>query len=298
MTLPSGGEIAFSNINQEIGQAPTYSSDLSFLNNLILPSLRPATPNLSAFYSMNYYQNTTQGNCNNGNCTSNCNCGNIQCTNCYIAGNVNCANCDTQQWLQPGGNCACTYNCTTGPVSYNCNCACNCSKIICAKLYEFGLMDSNIWAADQAYGRWLRQKDKAVYRGYVRWARIVTAWMDGKGPDYMFWIKDADKRSVAQKAAITKMAIDIGTPWSEHMAWLMGARPQDNLRGNVLMTIGKPICRFVDMLPRNNKRNRKHHMATLYTMWALFFLSSWTATAVVSINKFVNKTRNFILKVA
>jgi hypothetical protein len=140
-------------------------------------------------------------------------------------------------------------------------------------------MDQNIWAADQAYGQWLRKKDRRVYRGYVRWARIVTAWMDGKGPTYMPWILDADKRSQAQKAAITDMAIKIGTPWSEHMAYLMGALPEDNVQGRILMEIGKPICRFVDSLPRVSKRERRHRLPTLYTMWALFYLSYYTSLA-------------------
>ena len=340
MTIQSSGPIAFSNVSTEIGQAPTYTTSLSFLNSQIKPSVRPAIPNMSIFYGMSYFQNTTEGNCANGNCTADCNCGNIQCTNCYIAGTancsncynctasdcsncqvctsincsvcsncspINCSNCDSRNYLQNNCNCACTYNCTqsavnyncntsavsyncnqlgpvsyncvTGEVSYACNCACNCSKIICAKLYDFGLMDQNIWAADQAYGQWLRKKDRRVYRGYVRWARIVTAWMDGKGPTYMPWILDADKRSQAQKAAITDMAIKIGTPWSEHMAYLMGALPEDNVQGRILMEIGKPICRFVDSLPRVSKRERRHRLPTLYTMWALFYLSYYTSLA-------------------
>jgi hypothetical protein len=203
MTLPASGQIGISNISTEIGQAATFSTSLNFLNGLLRSDQRPATPSLTNFYGKTYFQNTADGaNCANGNCTGACNCGNIQCNNCTIAGTINCGNCDTQNWLQNNCNCACTYNCTTGLTSYACNCACNCSKIICAKLYDFGLMDQNIWAADQAYGQWLRKKDRTVYRGYVRWARIVTAWMDGKGPNYMPWILDADKRSAARCSCI------------------------------------------------------------------------------------------------
>jgi hypothetical protein len=287
MTLPASGQIAISDVSTEIGQATTFSTSLNFLNGLLRSDQRPATPSMTAFYSKTYFQNTADGaNCANGNCTSACNCGNIQCNNCVIAGAINCGNCDTQAWLQNNCNCACTYNCTTGLTSYACNCACNCSKIICAKLYDFGLMDQNIWAADQAYGQWLRKKDRRVYRGYVRWARIVTAWMDGKGPVYMPWIVDADKRSAAQKTAITDMAIKIGTPWSEHMAYLMGALPEDNVQGRFLMEIGKPICRFVDSLPRVSKRSRRHRLPTLYTMWALFYLSYYTSLAGAGIYSF------------
>ena len=127
MTLQASGAIAISNINTEIGRAATYTSDLGFLNGLILASQRPGQPNMAAFYSKAYFQNNTHGNCNNGNCTNNCNCGNIQCTNCFINGGVNCANCDTQPWLQTNCNCACTYNCTFATTAtYNCDCNCNC----------------------------------------------------------------------------------------------------------------------------------------------------------------------------
>lgn len=323
MTLPSTGAIAVSDVNTELGLSASYSSSLNFLKTYM--KAPPTSPNMSAFYGLAYYQRNADGNCNNGNCpncnncpngncTSNCNCGNIQCTNCYIAGAsdcaqcvncsaINCANCDGQNYLQANCNCACTYNCNcngapsyncvVGPVSYACNCACNCSKIICAKLYEFGLMDNNIWAADQAYGQWLRKNDRKLYRGYVRWARIVTAWMDGKGPDYMVWIKDPQERAERQKAAITDMAIKIGTPWSEHMAWLMGEMKNDNQMGRILMAIGTPICKLVDMLPRSKKRRteRKHSLITLYTMWALFYISYYTSLTIVKSLGVVDKIK-------
>lgn len=280
MTTPASGPIGISDLNVEIGQVSTFTDDLSFLNGLLLPPA--SSPNLGAFYSKAYFQNTTQGNCVNGNCTNNCNCGNIQCTNCFISEPTNCANCQPQAYLQTNCNCACTYNCNfTTTATYNCNCACNCSKIICAKLYEFGYMDPNVWVADQAYGKWLRQNDRRVYRGYIRWARTVTAWMDGKGPDCFLWLPK-EERSVAQKEAITAMALRIGIPWSEHMAYLMGARPNDNLRGRVLMTIGKPISRLIDYIPHR----RGHRILTLWGMWALFWMSHWTASAIVSVNKF------------
>lgn len=278
MTTPASGPIGISDVSVEIGQSPTFTDDLSFLNGLLLAPASP--PNLGAFYSKAYFQNTTQGNCNNGNCAFNCNCGNIQCTNCTNCSAINCANCQPQQYLQTNCNCACTYNCDISPVSYNCNCACNCSKIICAKLYEQGYMDPNVWVADQAYGKMLRKNDRRVYRGYIRWARTVTAWMDGKGPECFLWLPK-EERLVAQKEAITRMALRIGIPWSEHMAYLMGTRPKDNLRGKVLMTIGVPISRLIDYIPHR----RGHRILTLWGMWALFWMSHWTASAIVSVNK-------------
>lgn len=125
MTLPASGTISMSNFNTEFGQASTYSGSMSWIN----ANAKVASNSFTGHYGKAYYQKNNAGNCNNGNCTSNCNCGNIQCTNCYISGGVNCVNCDGRPWLQPNCNCACSYNCNVGPVSYNCdcNCACDCN---------------------------------------------------------------------------------------------------------------------------------------------------------------------------
>ena len=146
-------------------------------------------------------------------------------------------------------------------------------------------MDPNVWAADQKYGKWLRQNDRRVYRGYIRWARTVTAWMDGKGPECFIWLPK-EQRLLSQKQSINKMALRIGIPWSEHMAFLMGARPKDNLRGKVLMSIGVPISRLIDHIPHR----RGHRLLTLWTMWALFWMSHWTASAIVWADKLFRKT--------
>jgi hypothetical protein len=288
MTLPASGQIAVSDISVEIGQAPSYSTNLNFLNNLILASQRPATPAMNNFYSKAYFQNNAAGNCANGNCTGNCNCGNIQCTNCVITGGVNCTNCDSQSWLQTNCNCACTYNCTTGLTSYNCNCACNCSKIICAKLYEFGMMDYRVWLADQQYGEWLKKYDRAVYKGYIKWAKIVTSWMDGNGPDYLVWIKDKEIRSVEQKRTSTEWAQKIGTPWAEHMAFLMGALPNDNLKGRVIMAIGRPICKLVNILPKRTNPGT----LTTWLMWSMFFMSHYVSESVVRLSRLNKKIKS------
>ncbi len=123
MTLPANGTISLSQVSVEVGYGSTTSMSLAWVN----ANAKSAHNSMSGHYSKAWYQQTTAGNCNNGNCTSNCNCGNIQCTNCVIAGGVNCANCDARAWLQSNCNCACTYNCTVGAVSYNCNCDCDCN---------------------------------------------------------------------------------------------------------------------------------------------------------------------------
>lgn len=123
MTLPASGTISMATYSVEMGQASTYSASMSWIN----ANAKVTSNSMDGHYGKAWYQRNADGNCNNGNCTSNCNCGNIQCTNCYISGAVNCANCDAQAWLQTNCNCACTYNCNTGQVSYNCNCDCNCA---------------------------------------------------------------------------------------------------------------------------------------------------------------------------
>jgi len=286
----SNPPISAGDVNSEMGNAYTYSSDLVFLNNNILASQRPSTPNLGAFYGLTWLQNLNNGNCNNGNVSiNNCNCGQCNCNpvNCDP---VNCANCDTRPWLQSATNCtACTYNCST----HNCYTqGSNCSKIICAKLYEQGHMAPSIWAADQKYGRYLRRTDKRVYQGYIKWARIVTSWMDGKGPVFMPWIKDEATRNVKQKAAITDMALKIGTPWSEHMAYLMGTLKQDNIMGRILMNIGRPICRLISYLPHVGTAKRRHSLPVVWTMWTLFYFSYFTASGCTKLLKLIETVKN------
>lgn len=172
MTITSGPQIKVSNVTAETG----FSGSLNFLHSYIKPAQRPATPKLSNFYDKTFYQRNVDGNCNNGNCTSNCNCGNRQCTNCYISGPVNCANCDGQQWLQSNCNCACTYNCNYGPVSFNCDCDCCC--VVATALTAQGewtqrqYLRLNVWATRHLDKSWLGLR---LHRGY----HIVApkAWM-------------------------------------------------------------------------------------------------------------------------
>jgi len=140
-------------------------------------------------------------------------------------------------------------------------------KIICTKLYQLGLMDESIYKADQEFGELLRLNDPAAYYGYIRWATVVVDWMSGEGPQCMFWIKDDKKRSEIQAKLATKWAHRIATPWAEHMAYVMGKRDKDNLAGKIIMNIGKPISKIVNLLPRKDKQAG---IVTGYGMWALF----------------------------
>lgn len=252
MTTPNNTTIGVSNVNSELGRAADSQADFSWLNGYIKDTQRPASPNLAGFWDKAYYQRNMDGNCtNNGaNCdyNCNCNCGNIQCNNCSNCDTVNCTNCDTQSWLQSNCNCNCTYNCNSNKNCWSYNC--NCSKIICTKLFELGMMSRDIFFADQMFGLKMQKEEPEVHSGYIRWATLIVQGMEGKAKDFMFWVPKS-KRKEAEKAATIKWAHKVATPWSEHMAWLMGYRNTDNNVGRLIMKMGKPLSRLAGKLPKN-----------------------------------------------
>ena len=242
MTLPSNpNAISIGAAVAETGQSSTRAnSDLNWLNGYIKSAQRPATPNLAGFWGLAYYQRYMDGNCtNNGaNCdyNCNCNCGNVQCNNCANCSNVNCSNCDTQSWLQTNCNSASapTYNCNSNQNCYSYNC--NCSKIICTKLYELGMMPRDVFIADQLFGAQMQKDDPEVHAGYIRWATLIVEGMEGKAKDFMFWVPKSERKE-AEKRATIKWAHKVATPWSEHMAYLMGHRDEDNNVGRIIMAL-------------------------------------------------------------
>ena len=337
MTLPAkGNPIGIKDINVELGLTPTYSSSLQFLNGFL--AAPQASPNMAAFYGKTYFAlitgNCANGNCSASpnNCQYQCtNCSQCTTVNCTTTGATllqdggNCAgptfNCSlvTNQYYNCACacdcDCACDCNCPPPPPSdcapadcapadcapADCapaDCDCNCSKIVCGKLYQYGLLDHNIWTADQVYGRWLRKNDKVMYRGYIRWARVVTQWMDGRGPDFMIWV-NKDKRGEAQSKATIKLSTKLGLPWAEHMAYLMGAAKEDNTMGRIIMKNGQPLCRWVDTVPRVPKAHR-HSLPVVYGICLIAFSTyyvSYVAAKIIDTtnniklawNKFKNK---------
>lgn len=122
-------------------------------------------------------------------------------------------------------------------------------KIICTKLYELGLMDKEIYEADQAFGAQLVQVRPDIYNGYRAWAEIVVDWMSGSGPKMMPWMSDEEFSVSAQRWSIA-WAKDIATPWAEHMAYKMGKVNKDNLTGRMITVAGVPICKAVGVWQR------------------------------------------------
>lgn len=144
-------------------------------------------------------------------------------------------------------------------------------KIICSKLYELKMLSKKIFQADQKFGKILAQQNPEVYDGYIAWAKTVVDWMEGKGPQCMFWIKDKKKRNKKQKELSRKWARDIATPWAKHMAFLMGVEKKDNLAGKIIMTLGKPVCKVVGRWRTIFGESRKEAgLIQGYSLWLLF----------------------------
>ena len=263
-TPDTNSAIGVSNVNTELGRTTNPATDLNFLNGFLNPAagsspVKPAQPNMNSFRGgLKYYQKNNGGNCNDANAgTCNCNAGNpplfrsrIQCNATNNCTAINCGNCDTQKWLQAGDcqlatalvfNCVSNQNCFT----YNCNC----SKIICTKLFDLGLMKQNIFEADQAFGEQLIKTHPDIYNGYRAWAEIVVDWMDGKGPKMMPWMSDENFSVAAKKWSIT-WAHDIATPWAEEMAYMMGEKETGSLTGKMMFAFGTPICKVIGVWQR------------------------------------------------
>jgi len=138
--------------------------------------------------------------------------------------------------------------------------------IICTKLFELGLLDKRIYDADAAFGKMVFENNPKVYEGYIRWASIVVDWMNGSGPDIMFWIKDDERRKSTQQEMVTRWTQRIATPWAEHMAYKMGAIEKDNKLGKFIMAVGFPVCKVANLLINNKKPG----ILVGYGMWVLF----------------------------
>jgi len=100
------------------------------------------------------------------------------------------------------------------------------TKVICAELHRQGLMAEEIFEADEAFGRYLRDNHPDVLLGYHSWAKPLVSWM---------------RKSRTVTAAVNLVA----TPWTYEMAYLMGAREKGSTAGKVLMFIGIPACRVL-----------------------------------------------------
>jgi len=97
-------------------------------------------------------------------------------------------------------------------------------KVICAELGRQGYLDAATMEADADFGRLMYLTDPQVMHGYWRLALPVVGLM---------------KRS----KAVTVVVSWIAKPWARHMAYLMGTSQRNSLIGQLIHTVGKPVCR-------------------------------------------------------
>lgn len=148
-------------------------------------------------------------------------------------------------------------------------------------------MPRKIFEADQAFGEYLKANDPAVYNGYVRWAQIVVDGMNQQGPDFMFWV-NKDTRKQVQQATWIKWAERIAKPWSEHMAYAMAVTERDNDVGRMLMAVGRPVCRLVNLLPDTNQPATA---LKVYAIWATFSSTYYVARGLVAVRNLFRLNR-------
>ena len=123
-------------------------------------------------------------------------------------------------------------------------------KVICGKLYRLGYLPRDVFLADQAYGAKMLKEDPMAYEGYRLWADTVVDWMDGKGPDFMYWIKDNKERARKQQEFVIRMVRTIASSWAYHLAFKQGVVERDNILGKITLNVGVPICRAIGYINR------------------------------------------------
>lgn len=97
--------------------------------------------------------------------------------------------------------------------------------MICAELYEQGLMDKETRDIDQTYGRLLMVFDPALVAGYHRWAPYVV-------------------RAIRKSRGLARCVAVLSSPvWTEFRARLTGGK--GSLIGKVILAVGGPPCRFL-----------------------------------------------------
>ena len=90
-----------------------------------------------------------------------------------------------------------------------------------------------------------------------------------------------------QQDLMIELTHRVGAPWSEHMAYLMGATRADNELGRILMKLGRPLCSLVSYLPLRSKTAKA---ATTITVCALCVGNYYIARSVISLKKIKSYT--------
>ncbi len=99
-------------------------------------------------------------------------------------------------------------------------------SMICTRFYELGYMDAYTHALDEAFGEVARVYEPELMIWYNRYAPSIVRLMQGDGW-FVRWLWK-----------------HFGKPWSYHMAHEMNPRLPDSKRGELLMRIGRFLCKL------------------------------------------------------
>ena len=98
--------------------------------------------------------------------------------------------------------------------------------VICTELFRQGLLSSEIYTADEKFGRDIELRSNKTLVGYRTWARPLA-------------------RKMRHSKTLTHVVSKFAIPWAHHMAYRMGVLEKDNLFGKILMPIGIILSRIV-----------------------------------------------------
>jgi hypothetical protein len=168
-------------------------------------------------------------------------------------------------------------------------------KIICQKLAEMGFFDTAMNAADQQFGRMLRDQDPDAYNGYLRWAQPVVDLLDGKGSVafrkvVLFWVRDEQRRQQIQSSIVAHYLNVIARPWAEEMAYRMKAEgyEKSNAAGRFIMNLGLPMCRSIGQF---SKEKELPMWGKTVIIWGITTVLLIAVSAISTVDKVTNKAR-------
>ncbi len=214
----------------------------------------PSCGGAACSYGENYYQEACSESC--GGCSAGETCsGNTcviikECTpQCSSAGNVACGQTISGIDDGCGGTCPTVTGtdsncggktCGTDACGNSCGPACaeltegdisedtsdevdvsslNRGSIICTELHRQGLMDDEIYLADEEFGTRLAEESPNVMRGY-------------------YWFATPIVEKMQESEEFAQLVNVIAKPWSEEMAYRVGHREKGNLAGAIIMNVG------------------------------------------------------------
>jgi hypothetical protein len=95
-------------------------------------------------------------------------------------------------------------------------------KLICTELYRQGLMEKEIYLADQEFGLYMKETHPEIMEGYTNFAIPIVEKM-----------KESESFTHAVNVVVK--------PWSEEMAHKAGVRKSGNFVGAIIMNVGMVI---------------------------------------------------------